>query len=222
MVSECFEHHLNPAGSGLLGSFLRRTPGGFGSFSQDSGFLLQRASQISSRFCPVAYRPVRTSAASSSVVSTSREASSASRCVWASGRRSCRLQNKLVSVQRVLRKTACVLTPNRLFLSRFLLVQGIVDRLDMNGQDPVTPMTALVVDDEGRLTTWARTDAGASSLAIRKFWIVCRPCVQRPTTPSKGDAVSECNRWFYANGRLCTSASRIMVCASHRPSTRRQ
>ena len=87
------------------------------------------------------------------MVSTSREAGSASRCVWASGRRSCRLQNKLVSVQRVLRKTACVLTPNRLLqVPTPVMVQGIVDRLDMNGQDPVTPMTALVVDDEGRLT----------------------------------------------------------------------
>ena len=87
------------------------------------------------------------------MVSTNREAGSASRCVWASGRRSWRLQNKLVSVQRVLRKTACVLTPNRfLRVSTPAIVQVVVDRPGMNGQDPVTPMTALVVDDEGRLT----------------------------------------------------------------------
>ena len=61
--------------------------------------------------------------------------------------------NNLVSVQRVHRKTACVLTPNRFLRdSTPVMVQVVVDRPGMNGQDPVTPMTALVVDAEGRLT----------------------------------------------------------------------
>ena len=52
MVSECFEHHLNPAGSGLLGSFLQRTLERLRKFQlQDSQIPpSMRASQSSSRF----------------------------------------------------------------------------------------------------------------------------------------------------------------------------
>ena len=46
-----------------------------------------------------------------------------------------------------------MLTPNRFVLvSTPAIVLVVDDRLGMNGQDPVTPMTALVVDAEGRLT----------------------------------------------------------------------
>ena len=59
----------------------------------------------------------------------------------------------LVSVQRARCRSACVLTPNRfLRVSTPAIVQVVVDRPGMNGQDPVTPMTALVVDATGRLT----------------------------------------------------------------------
>ena len=46
-----------------------------------------------------------------------------------------------------------MLTPNRFVLvSTPAIVLVVDDRPGMNGQDPVTPMTALVVDAEGRLT----------------------------------------------------------------------
>ena len=46
-----------------------------------------------------------------------------------------------------------MLTPKRFVqVSSPVIVLVVDDRPGMNGQDPVTPMTALVVDAEGRLT----------------------------------------------------------------------